>query len=153
MALADPGEPYRRERELEPLAVGCAPNPGDHRIASRAELARFLEAWDRDCRTDPGDKQRKTRFERALAKAGMDFDREALFILGGWYGTGMAKASLELSSKGDVVTAAITWRVRPPPVTPDTAIYRFAFRVDKTRIARVRVTVDGKEKAVLPTNP
>ena len=89
----------------------------------------------------------------AATEAGMDFDREALFILGGWYGTGMAKASLELSSKGDVVTAAITWRVRPPPVTPDTAIYRFAFRVDKTRIARVRVTVDGKEKAVLPTNP
>jgi hypothetical protein len=153
MAIADPVEPYRREREIEPIAVGCAPDPGDHRIASRAELARFLEAWDRDCKTDNGDKQRKARFERALARTGIDFDREALLILGGWYGTGMARATLELSSKDDVVTAAITWRVRPPPVTPDTAIYRFAFRVDKTRIAKVRVIVDGKEKAVLPIAP
>ena len=147
---ADP--PARRQSEIERVAVGCAANPSDHRIASRAELARLLAAWEKDCRGD-GDRKRKADFLRVIDDARIDFAREALFILGGFYGTGMARASLDLSADGSVLTAAIRWRVPPPPVTPDTATYRFAFTVDKARISQVRITVDGREKAVLSTNP
>jgi hypothetical protein len=141
----------RRQPGIERIAVGCPANPADYRIASRAELDRLLAAWE-DCRGD-GDRKRKADFVRAIEAANIDFSREALFILGGFYGTGMAKASLDLSADGPVVTAAIRWRVPPPPVTPDTATYRFAFTVDKAQVSQVRITVDGREKAVLSTDP
>jgi hypothetical protein len=151
---ADP--PVRRQPEIERIAVGCAPNPMDYRIASRAELDRQLTAWDRECGFHEGRTPRhnvpRTAFLRAISNANIDFTRETLFILGGFYGTGMARASLDLGFDGGVVTAAVTWRVPPPPVTPDTATYRFAFTVDKARAAQVRVTVDGREKAVLSTD-
>ena len=133
--------------------MGCAANPTDYRIASRAELDRLLASWDKGCGQDGSARQRKAAFLRAIEKANIDFGREALFILGGFYGTGMARASLDLGFDGRVVTAAVTWRVPPPPVTPDTGTYRYAFTVDKTRAAQVRITVDGREKAVLPTDP
>jgi len=118
----------------------------DHRIASRAELDRLLAGWTHECGG-------KAAFVRAIEKAGIDFARDALFILGGFYGTGMAKASLELSVEGRVLHAAVTWRVPPPPVTPDTATYRFAFTAEKARVSHVRITVDGREKAMLSTDP
>jgi len=149
---ADP--PARRQSEIERTAVGCPANPSDHRIASRAELDRLLAAWERDCTRDEGGKQRKAAFARAIEKANIDFTREALFILGGFYGTGMARASLDLGFDGRVVTAAVTWHVPQRPVTPDTATYRFAFTVDKAQVSQVRITVDGREKAVLTaSNP
>jgi hypothetical protein len=138
--------PWRRQPGIERIAVGCPPNPVDHRIASPAELDRLLARWTHECGG-------KDAFVRAIEKADIDFAREALFILGGFYGTGMARASLALGVEGRVVIAAVTWRVPPPPVTPDTATYRYAFTVDKARVSHVRITVDGREKAVLSTDP
>ena len=147
---ADP--PWRRQPEIERIGVGCPPNPTDLRIASRAELDRLLGAWNKEC-TFPEDRQRAALFAGAIEKANIDFSREALFILRGYYRTGMARASLDLRDEGRVVNAAVAWRVPKPPLTPDTATYRYAFTVDKARASHVRVTVDGRETAMFATQP
>ncbi len=64
-----------------------------------------------------------------------------------WYGTGMATAHLELTvNQPGILEAAIVWKVPPPPHTPDTAVYRGAFAVNKAVVSMIRVR--GKKDEV-----
>jgi len=79
-----------------------------------------------------------------LGRTPILWQRDALVIVGECYGTGMATARLDLAQIApDELKATIVWTV-PPPVTPDTVVYRFAFVVDRTVVRRVRVS--GREQ-------
>jgi hypothetical protein len=70
----------------------------------------------------------------------IDFDREVLVLTSTPYGpTGMARASLELEENDGTLTAAIRITVPPPPLTPDTSLFRFAFAVSRSSIQRVEI--------------
>jgi hypothetical protein len=70
----------------------------------------------------------------------VDFDTEVLVLSSTPYGpTGMARASLELEEKDGTLIAAIRIAVPPPPLTPDTALFRFAFAVSRSKIRRVEI--------------
>lgn len=70
----------------------------------------------------------------------VDFSRETLVLTAIPYGaTGMATASLSFEEKDGLLTARVTIRVPPPPLTPDTALFRFAFAVSRDRIERVEI--------------
>jgi len=86
-------------------------------------------------------------FLRDIQEAKVDFDKEALILFGDVYGgTGMAKASLLVSGpEQGVLAVAIKVTVPPPPLTPDTASFRFAIAVLKADVQRVKITgVGGK---------
>jgi membrane associated rhomboid family serine protease len=139
-AWAAPPPPYRPLPALDLKVFACAPDPTHQLFSSRAELAAFLDGLAAHCPA-PQFQQVRTAFLRSLDRASVRWADEALVIVQDWYGTGMAKASLRLTSPSpDVVRAAIVWRVPPPPVTPDTVVYRFAFVVKKPKVARVEVT-------------
>jgi hypothetical protein len=60
-------------------------------------------------------------------------------VVSGWYGTGMATADLKLTvNQPGVLEASILWKVPPPPLTPDTAVYPGAFAVNKSVVSTIR---------------
>lgn len=137
--------PYRSIPTLDLRVFQCYPSPGHHVIASESDLAEALGKFSAHCR-DPGFQAMKSAFLSSLAAAGLRWDREALVVVAEWYGTGMARAHLELAqSRPGVVDAAIVWKLPPPPHTPDTAVFRGAFAVRKDAVTAVSVTgKDGK---------
>jgi hypothetical protein len=69
-------------------------------------------------------------------------NEEFLVNLHGHYGTGMAHATLDVStSTPRTVTATVTWHVSPPPCTPDTAVCSFNFAIDPTAVDTIVVIV------------
>lgn len=143
-ALAEANGPYRSLPNLDTRIFGCSPNPGHHVIASEPGLAATLGKLSPHCR-DPEFATMKAGFLASLTAANVDWEREALVVIAEWYGTGMARARLELGqSRPGVVDARIAWTVPPPPVTPDTAVFRGAFAVRKGAVTAVSVT--GKER-------
>lgn len=142
--------PYRMLSGLDLRVFGCSPNPGYQRFASRAELLEALDGMAAHCR-EPGYTELRQGFLRSLEDASARFDEESLLVLAEYYGTGMAKARLELGFvEPDVVRAAIVWELPPPPHTPDTVVYRFAFAVDESAVGRVVVTGRRAEETVIP---
>ncbi len=76
-----------------------------------------------------------------LEEASLHGEEEALAVLEEYSGTGRPRASLDLVRKEQgVLRAAIVWEVPPLPVTPDTAVCRFAFAVNKFAVTKVIVT-------------
>lgn len=144
-SLGDSPGPFRNVPTLDLRVFRCYPNPGHHVLASEADLAQALEKFSAHCR-EPEFQPMKSAFLSSLAAAGLRWDREALVVVGEWYGTGMARAHLELAqSRPGVVDATIVWKLPPPPHTPDTAVFRGAFAVRKDAVTAVSVTgKDGK---------
>jgi len=71
-----------------------------------------------------------------------DKNKETFIVLRGYYGTSMAKATIDLSlTAPEIITATVTWHVSPPPVTPDTTTCQFVFAVNKTVIDKIKVVV------------
>lgn len=76
-------------------------------------------------------------------------NKEVLVILQGYYGTGMAHATFNLSKDTPrVITALVTWHVSAPPLTPDTAACEFNFIIDKTIIDRIIVIVRREQMKI-----
>ncbi|MBE0596778.1 MAG: hypothetical protein IH614_05890 [Desulfuromonadales bacterium] len=48
-----------------------------------------------------------------------------------------------------VIVATIVWRVPPPPVTPDTAVFRFAFAVNRSMVDKIVVSGRSPQQVVL----
>jgi hypothetical protein len=122
---------YRRLPALDLGVFACGGNPSYQVFSSRAELEKAVAALvsGETCTA------LKLRFDRSLEKTEIRWDRESLVILEEYYGTGMAKARLELGvTKPGVVDASIVWTVPPPPVTPDTAVLHFAFVVNRAAV-------------------
>ncbi len=75
--------------------------------------------------------------------------KEALIILQGYYGTGMAHATFNLSTDAPrAITALVTWHVSATPLTPDTAACEFSFTIDKTIIDRIIVIVRREQMKI-----
>lgn len=147
---AESSGPYRTLPALDLQVFRCNPNPGHHVIASEADLAEALGNFSAHCR-DPGFQAMKSAFLSSLEAADVRWDREALVVVAEWYGTGMARARLQLGqSRPGVVDATIVWKVPPPPVTPDTAVFRGAFAVRKGAVTAVSVSGKDAMPVVLP---
>lgn len=74
----------------------------------------------------------------------VDFDNEALVLSSTPYGpTGMARASIDFEQQDRTLKAMIRIEVPPPPLTPDTALFRFAFAVSRSEIEKVEIFVDS----------
>jgi hypothetical protein len=132
-------KPYRLLPDLDLRVFACSGNPGHHLLSSQAELTQALEQLSLHCRPDDF-KKLKIGFLASLQSAGIQWQNEALAVVSEWYGTGMAKAHLELTeNQPGVLEASIVWKVPPPPVTPDTAVYRGAFAVNKSAISKIHV--------------
>jgi hypothetical protein len=137
---------YRMIPDLD-LRIFACDNPSYRVFLSRAELIGVV---DRLGQTSPC-AQLKESFLQSLARTSIRWEEEALLILEDWYGTGMAKAHLELTvATPRVVNATIVGKVPPPPVTPDTAVFRFAFVVSRSAADTVIVSGRVAERAVIP---
>lgn len=129
---------YRELPALTPFSYACLTGQGTYvLLRSERELEELLalSAARRDCLGEP------ERLRAAVREAGVDFEREALLLIGTFYGgTGMAKARLAVSGpEGGTLTAAIAVTVPPPPLTPDVAHFRFALAFQKAGVQRVAV--------------
>jgi hypothetical protein len=141
--LGEATRPYRNIPALDLRVFRCYPSPGHQVVASESDLAVALEKFSAHCR-DPGFQEMQSAFLSSLKAAGVRWDQEALVVVAEWYGTGMARAHLELGqARPGVVDATIVWKVPPPPVTPDTTVFRGAFAVRKGAVTAVSVT--GKD--------
>lgn len=142
-------KPYRVLAELDLRVFGCSPNPSFYLFSSQAELKQAMGEFARHCR--PSDFQElEAEFLSSLAAAGIQWQEESLVVLGEWYGTGMAKAHLEFAlSQPGVLDASIVWRVPPPPLTPDTAVFRGGFLVTKSMVAKIRVRGKDRKAAIM----
>lgn len=146
-------DPYRRVPQLDLRIFAYAPSPAYHGFSSRAELMKTLGdlAPHVPAASYP---ELKGSFLRSIESASVRWEEEALFVLGEYYGTGMAKARLDLTTPAlDVVEATIVWKVPPPPVTPDTAVFRCAFVVNKAVVKRVVLSGRDRKKVVIPIGP
>jgi hypothetical protein len=109
---------------------------------SRRELERHFDALLRDpalAKNLPQGRKWVDAYLETVDRA-VDFDIETLVFSSTPYGpTGMASASLDLLERDGVLTARVRIRVPPPPLTPNTALFRFAFAVPRAAIERVDI--------------
>jgi|GEM_PF-1916764 len=137
---AEVQRPYRHLPDLDLRIFACTPNPESYQFLSPTALAQTITELAAYC-PHPPYRGLQASFQDSLRQAGVDWERESLVVLSAYYGTGMAKAHLDLTQPTpDVIQATIVWTLPPPPHTPDTAVFRGAFLVDKSRIREVRVT-------------
>jgi nitrate reductase NapAB chaperone NapD len=144
-----PREAYRMITGLDLGVFGCPGNPVFYLISSEEDLTRQMELRSVQCR--PSDvSQLKARLLDSLRSHDIRWEEESLVLLQEYYGTGMAKAHLELILEKDgILDAKIVWIVPPPPVTPDTVVFSFAFAVKKSMVTQVRVRGRSSETSVL----
>lgn len=120
---------------------------------NEAELNAKFKEMQSDCSAADAMALR-VAFLDSLGRTPIVWERDALVIVQEHYGTGMAKARLDLTlAEADEIKATIVWTVPPPPVTPDTALYRFAFTVDKSVVRKVRVSGREQTETVLSIAP
>ena len=140
---------YRRIPQLNLGVFACAANPAYRLFSSHADLVAAVEALAPDAA--PPCAALKARFLKGLEDASIRWEEESLVVVEEYYGTGMATARLDLTATTPgVVDAAIVWKVPPPPVTPDTVVYRFAFVVNRSAVRTVVVTGRTPGKTVIP---
>ncbi len=116
---------------------------GKHQIfRSRAELEEALSQMARDFAAQglPENPQWKAAYLEEVDRLIPDFEEEALVLLSDVYGgTGMAKGLLDFSEHEGVLTVQIRVELPPPPLTPDTAVFYFAFAISKSKIRELNV--------------
>lgn len=156
-AGADAGtesEAYRLLTGLTARLPVCAENPGYQVFSSVDELVAVMD--DPATRCPPENHEEwKQEFLGQLRREGIRWEEESLVIAGEWYGTGAARARLDLSpGEARTVNARIVWELPPPPHTPDTAVCDFRFAVNRRDADAVRI-ISGRtgEETVLPLRP
>lgn len=149
LAASDSDALFRRRSEVDIRVFSCAPSPNHRLLSSRSDVDEALKTMSTHCEASHF-RELRAAFLASVERSGIRWAEESLVVVQDWYGTGMAKASLDLTPlPPDAVRAAIRWSVPPPPVTPDTATCRFAFTVLKHRVQRVEVTSHGTGPTVL----
>lgn len=130
---------FRRLPDLRLNVFACAPDPKHQIFTSREELIRELGLKAGHCPA-PAWEAWRASFLEGLDRAKLDWENESLMIVEEWYGTGMAKGSLSLEvTAPGVLAVKIHWRVPPPPLTPDTTVFRGGFAVSKA-VTRIEIT-------------
>lgn len=123
------------------LVWPCCDEGGDRVVRSRDRLEELLASTGSG---RPGSESASPRWtEEYLAEVDRAIPRlgeEVLVLLAVPYGgTGMAKASLDVHEEGGVLTARVRIELPPPPLTPDTTVFRFALAVDRARVRELRL--------------
>lgn len=151
VALA--GDAFRRLPDLDLRVFGCSPDPGPVVISSVSGLQKQLAELAGHCAADQFAVARAA-FEEGTRAARIDWSRESLVVIGDWYGTGMARARLELQLVVPrMLQVNVVWTVPPPPVTPDTAVFRAAVAVDRTQVDTLSISGRDPSARVLPLAP
>lgn len=119
----------------------CCGEGGYQVIGSRATLERVLAGSVMPPLAPGGPGPRgKEAYLAEVDRAIPSFGKETLVLLAVPYGgTGMAKASLEFRERDGVLTAKVRVELPPPPLTPDTTVFRFAVAVDKAKIRELEI--------------
>jgi hypothetical protein len=130
-----------RSGTLRQLVWPCCDGDGYQVISSRARLEEVLAGKTRDPLAPAGPAPRwREAYLADVAREIPSFERETLVFLTVPYGgSGMAKATLDVRERAGVLTAEVRIELPPPPLTPDTAVFRFAFAVDRTRIRELEL--------------
>lgn len=141
-------EPYRMLEQ--PLGYFTCSSGTHWVLSSRNEAVAFLDDLGERCSRPPDAAKWRDAFLRELDRAGVDFDRESVVLLQKVYGSGMINARLvfALEPKG-TLRADMQSIVPKPPLTPDIAIRKFAFAVDRTKVRKVAIHFDGKKSEII----
>lgn len=132
---------------------GCTGQLSYFVFTHEADLARRLEEPATHCSASDLPSL-KAKFLASLAPAHIRWQEESLVILEDSYGTGMAKAHLELAlAPPDGLDASIIWKVPPPPVTPDTAVFSCAFAVKKSAVKKIHIHGNGGSMTLSTIHP
>lgn len=130
---------YQLFKTLDLRIFACAPEPEPLVLGSAAELEGALARLAPHCRPEDFALLNQA-FEKQLAQLKFDWNTQALVVAQEWYGTGMARAHLNFRTPApDTLEVSIVWDVPPPPLTPDTTVFRGAFGVDKTQIKHLLI--------------
>lgn len=135
---------------VRPVWPCCKESQSYNVLYSRDETERFLDSQIKasvDPFTPAGEPGWKNEYLNDIVHL-VDFEKEALVLISQVYGaTGMARADLHFKEQDGTGTlsARIEIKVPPPPLTPDTALFRFAFAVDKSKIDRVQIMTGTPE--------
>ena len=116
-------------------------------ITSLDHLDRFLRKESKN--KDMGWNNRK-EFEKAIAEAKLDFDRESLVLLRHTEGSGSVQINFRepLIKKSRAICQID--RKEPEVGTADMAFYCFAVAVVKTDILDIELKVSGKKSIIIP---
>jgi hypothetical protein len=145
--------PVRQLPDLDLGLFGCAPNRTHRFITSHDDLSKIVAELAPHCPPDVFE-QRRQAFLRSLRRARVDLSKEVLVIAQDWYGTGMAKPGLAFTRAADGgLVATISWKVPPPPLTPDTASCTFAFAVKRSAVKRITVAGQHSGTETLAVSP
>ena len=128
---------FRALPKVDLSVFSFAANPEPLVFSSPDDLARAVDALAPKGGSAAFE-QRKESLMRGLEEAGVRWGEESFVVVGDWYGTGMARGRLEVAPAGPgVVKASVVWTVPPPPLTPDTAVFRAAFVVRRAVVTKV----------------
>lgn len=130
-----------RSGTLRRLVWPCCDEGGVRVFSSRARLEEALDGTTRDPLAPAGPLPRwRETYLADVARAVPSFAKETLVLLAvPWGGTGMAKAALDVRERAGVLTARVRIELPPPPLTPDTTVFRFALAVDATRVREMEL--------------
>lgn len=119
----------------------CCDEDGYRVIASRSRLEELLVEDTKAPAAPAGSAPRwKGEYLADVDRAIPGFAKETLVLLTVPYGgSGMAKASLDFRERDGVLTAEVRIELPPPPLTPDTAVFHFAFAIDKSKIRKLEI--------------
>lgn len=116
-------------------------------IASQEALDRFLETGSK---AEKMGWNNRVDFDKALAAAGLNFDKEVLVLLRHTEGSGSVQVDFRPPTvEKDKVICRIDRR-EPEVGTADMAYYCFALAVAKSGITGVELRVSGREAIILP---
>ncbi len=116
-------------------------------IASQEALDRFLETGSK---AEKMGWNNRVDFDKALAAAGLNFDKEVLVLLRHTEGSGSVQVDFRPPTvEKDKVICRIDRR-EPEVGTADMAYYCFALAVAKSGITEVELRVSGREAIILP---
>ena len=128
------------------------PHPSHGILSSEADVARALEALRPHCPAEVF-REREAAFRQSVKAAGINWAEESIVVVqDGTDRHGEASLQLSLASK-DRLDAAVVWKVPPPPVTPDTAVCRFAFVVRRLVVRQVSVVAANSGSVTLQVPP
>jgi hypothetical protein len=142
-----PDAPYRQLEHTLGLYT-CGPSEFAYAVSSAEDVASYLAELHEKCVGRQHPDAWKDEYLAKLKSEGVDFERESLVFVQKVFGSGMINARLDFALSADgTLRATVTPIIPDPPLTPDIAIRKFAFAVDRSQVRRVVVLLAEKELA------
>ena len=116
-------------------------------IASQAALDRFLET---ESKAEGMGWNNRVAFDRAIAAAGLNFEKEVLVLLRHTEGSGSVQVDFRPPTVESGKVICRIGRREPETGTADMAYYCFALAVPKSGITAVEIRASGREAIIMP---